>query len=124
MIHHGERLAHVDPRLVAVVQTCGAMRDLIVIEGARSLEDEQKAIDSGHSSLTNPMHSKHVVGPGRPLALAVDLGPWPLVWTDLAAFDGLAEDMKTAAQTLHTRIQWGGDWTTFKDRPHFQLVEI
>jgi peptidoglycan LD-endopeptidase CwlK len=122
MVHKPERLSNVDPRLVDLVLAVGRMREVLVLEGARSVEDEQRAIESGHSALHNPMDSKHVVSPDRPLALAVDLAPVPLVWTDLAAFDGLADDVKTAAQALGTKIVWGGDWEHFKDRPHYQLV--
>lgn len=121
VIRHPERMTKVDPRLVAVVEHCGASRDLVVLEGARSVEDQQKAIDSGHSSLKDPMKSKHVIGPGRPLATAVDLASWPLDWTDLAAFDRLAVDMKASAQVLEIPITWGGDWVRFVDRPHYQL---
>ena len=122
MVKHPERLANVDPRLVTLVNHVGTKRDLLVLEGARSVEDEQKAIDSGHSSLKDPMRSKHVIHPTkRPLALAVDLAPWPLVWTDLAAFDGLAADVKIAAKELGIPVRWGGDWKAFRDRPHYEL---
>jgi peptidoglycan L-alanyl-D-glutamate endopeptidase CwlK len=122
VVHHPERLAKVDLRLVDVVMKVGESRDVLVLEGARSKEDEQKAIDSGHSSLTDPMDSKHVIDSiSRPLALAVDLAPVPLIWTDLAAFDGLAADVKIAAQALGIVVTWGGDWVHFKDRPHFQV---
>jgi peptidoglycan L-alanyl-D-glutamate endopeptidase CwlK len=29
--------------------------------------------------------------------------------------------MKQAAMDLGVQIEWGGDWTSFKDGPHFQL---
>jgi peptidoglycan L-alanyl-D-glutamate endopeptidase CwlK len=29
--------------------------------------------------------------------------------------------MKQAAQDKGVAIVWGGDWTTFKDGPHFEL---
>lgn len=123
-VHHPERLAKVDPRLIQVIERVGEIRDVLVLEGARSKEDEQKAIDSGHSSLSDPMHSKHVVDPiSRPFSLAVDLAPLPLVWTDLTAFEGLAADMKIAAQDLGILMKWGGDWHSFKDRPHYELED-
>jgi peptidoglycan L-alanyl-D-glutamate endopeptidase CwlK len=39
---------------------------------------------------------------------------WPL-------YDRLAVAMKGAAKECGVRIEWGGDWTSFKDGPHFQL---
>jgi peptidoglycan L-alanyl-D-glutamate endopeptidase CwlK len=29
--------------------------------------------------------------------------------------------MKDAAEQLGIQLEWGGDWKTFKDGPHFQL---
>jgi peptidoglycan L-alanyl-D-glutamate endopeptidase CwlK len=29
--------------------------------------------------------------------------------------------MKQAAYELNIKIEWGGDWKSFKDGPHFQL---
>ena len=124
MLHHAERLKDVDPRLAQLAVHVGSQRDLIVIEGARSLEAEQQAIAGGFSSLTNPMDSKHVIDPPtRPLALAIDLAPWPLDWKDLGEFDNLAVAMKLAAAELDIPVVWGGDWHTFKDRPHWELED-
>jgi peptidoglycan L-alanyl-D-glutamate endopeptidase CwlK len=29
--------------------------------------------------------------------------------------------MKQAAKDVNVPIEWGGDWSAFKDGPHFQL---
>ena len=29
--------------------------------------------------------------------------------------------MKLAAEDIGIPLEWGGDWTSFKDGPHFQL---
>jgi peptidoglycan L-alanyl-D-glutamate endopeptidase CwlK len=29
--------------------------------------------------------------------------------------------MKAAAKAEKVPVEWGGDWTTFKDGPHYQL---
>lgn len=124
MIQHPERLHDCDLRLIALVEHVGRQRDVLVIEGARTLEQEQQAIAGGFSALTNPMDSKHVIDPPeRPLALAVDLGPVPLDWMDRAAFARLAVDVKAAAAELGIQIQWGGDWSHFKDLPHYELAD-
>jgi peptidoglycan L-alanyl-D-glutamate endopeptidase CwlK len=39
---------------------------------------------------------------------------WPLYYR-------LADEMKAAAKQMRITIEWGGDWKTFKDGPHFQL---
>ena len=39
-------------------------------------------------------------------------------------YEEIASAMKQAAQELGVEIQWGGDWTSFKDGPHFELKNI
>jgi peptidoglycan L-alanyl-D-glutamate endopeptidase CwlK len=39
---------------------------------------------------------------------------WPL-------YHKLDEAMKQAAAALGIEIEWGGDWKSFPDGPHFQL---
>ena len=34
---------------------------------------------------------------------------------------GVQSRHRMAAQSVGVPIEWGGDWTTFKDGPHFQL---
>jgi len=102
------------------VYDVGSTRDVQVVQGARSLEDEQKAIDSGHSELKDPRHSLHVVIPGeRPLALAVDIAPWPVNWSDIDGFKSLAAFVQRRADALETGIRWGGSWG---DYDHFELA--
>ena len=123
MLHHPERLEKVHPDLAQLIRDVGVNHDLIVIEGARSLEDEKKAIATGHSALKDPMRSKHVIDPDkRPLALAVDIGPYPLVWTNIEGFKKLGAAAKELAAARGLSIRWGGDWTKFKDMPHVELA--
>lgn len=67
--------------------------------------------------------SKHNEKP----SLAVDLAPWPIDWKNINRFNYLAGLFMGAAERLnferriHSKIQWGGNWKTFKDWPHFQL---
>jgi peptidoglycan L-alanyl-D-glutamate endopeptidase CwlK len=110
--------------------------------GARSVEGQLAAIASGHSKLTDPFKSLHVIGPQRPLALAVDVAPYPVVWPDaktmslgvyakaVARFYHFAGFVKARALALGIVIRFGGDWDgdldftdqTFDDCDHFELV--
>ncbi|MEH4404963.1 M15 family metallopeptidase, partial [Escherichia coli] len=36
-------------------------------------------------------------------------------------YEKIAQAFKQAAAELGTAIEWGGDWRTLKDGPHFQL---
>ena len=60
------------------------------------------------------MNSRHLTGH------AVDLVPFPVSW-DWTYFYPIADAMKDAAQELGVDLEWGGDWKSFKDGPHFQL---
>jgi hypothetical protein len=60
------------------------------------------------------MNSRHLTGH------AVDIAPWPLSW-DWEYFYPIEEAMKLAADELEIDLEWGGDWKSFKDGPHWQL---
>lgn len=121
-VRHADKLGQVDPRLVAIVNIVGAKRDIVVLEGARSLAEEQAAILTKHSSLKDPLDSLHVIKPGtRDLALAVDLSFDPINWQDIESFRQLADLMFAAAAQIGASLAWGGNWNSFKDYDHFEL---
>ncbi|QUL77199.1 peptidoglycan hydrolase [Escherichia phage A73] len=111
-----ERLKGVHPDLVEVVKLAikKSTIDFTVGEGLRTIETQRKYVAEGKSKT---MNSRHLTGH------AVDL--WPLVngsvtW-DWKYYYPMAEAVKDAAKELNIPIEWGGDWTSFKDGPHFQL---
>lgn len=90
--------------------------DFAVIEGLRTRKRQEQLVASGASQT---MNSRHLTGH------AVDLLPldpttgkgefaWPL-------YDQLGPAVKTAAKKEGVPVIWGGDWTSFKDGPHFEL---
>jgi len=108
-----QRLSGVHPDLVAVVKRAIEItkQDFSVIEGIRSVERQRELFKSGASTT---MNSRHITGH------AVDLAPYPVSW-DWEYFYPMADAMKQAAEELDVDLEWGGDWKTFKDGPHFQL---
>jgi len=108
-----QRLSGVHPDLVAVVKRAIeiAKQDFSVLEGIRSVERQRELFKSGASTT---MNSRHITGH------AVDLAPYPVSW-DWEYFYPIADAMKQAAEELDVDLEWGGDWKTFKDGPHFQL---
>ena len=117
-----QRLEGVHPDLVECVEQAILITsvDFTVLEGVRSVERQRKLFAAG---ATTTMNSRHLTGH------AVDLGAWvdgQVRW-DWPLYDKIAEAMREAAQTsglnteFTTRLEWGGDWKTFKDGPHFQL---
>lgn len=89
--------------------------DFVVIEGLRTKERQAQLVASKASTT---MNSRHITGH------AVDLMPigpdgkpafdWPL-------YNQLGPAVKAAAKAEGVELDWGGDWKTFKDGPHFEL---
>lgn len=110
------RLNGVHPDLVKVVKRAIGISevDFTVLEGLRTLTRQKQLLAAG---ATKTLNSRHLTGH------AVDLGAliagsvrwdWPLYYK-------IASAMKQAAAELKIPVEWGGDWRTFKDGPHWQL---
>ena len=109
-------LEGVDTRLVAVVATAVqyAPYDFMVIEGLRTKERQRDLVDAGKSTT---MNSRHLTGH------AVDLAIWhegAVSW-EVPKYRVLADHIKTIAEQHRVPLEWGGDWASFFDGPHFQL---
>lgn len=118
------KLKGVHPDLVRVVNRCtGDWKDadtgFVVTCGVRTL-DEQKILKAKGASKT--LRSRHIPaanGFSHAVDLAATIGgnvrwDWPL-------YDRLAKAMKAAANKEKVPLEWGGDWASFKDGPHYQL---
>lgn len=109
------KLEEVHPDLVRVVRHAIFLTDVdfAVIEGLRTVERQKELVASGASQT---MRSRHLTGH------AVDLAAWVggIRW-DWPLYYKIADAMKAAAQAEGVPIEWGGDWVSFKDGPHFQL---
>jgi len=107
------RLSGVHPDLVSVVERAIEIteQDFSVLQGLRSLEQQRINVEKG---VSKTMNSRHLTGH------AVDLIPYPVSW-DWEYFYPIADAMKQAAEELGVDIEWGGDWKSFPDGPHFQL---
>ena len=112
-----DRLSGVHQDLVDVVKRAIEITevDFAVLEGVRSVARQEQLVKAGASQT---MKSRHITGH------AVDLGAivngsvrwdWPL-------YHKIALAMKASAIELQISIEWGGDWKTFPDGPHFQLT--
>ena len=110
------RMAGLHPDLKKVMNQAILATDLdfTVLEGVRTLERQKQMVETGASTTLN---SRHLDGH------AVDIAPfvggevrwdWPLYYK-------LAGIVKAAAKEVGVPIEWGGDWKTFKDGPHWQL---
>jgi peptidoglycan LD-endopeptidase CwlK len=121
------KLKKVHPDLVRVVyRTAKLIKEkdfgFIITCGARTLEEQKKLLKAG---ATRTLNSRHIPGAdeySKAVDFAVTLSgkvrwDWPL-------YSKLSSIVKEAAKLENVPIEWGGDWKTFKDGPHFQLPKI
>jgi peptidoglycan L-alanyl-D-glutamate endopeptidase CwlK len=118
------RLKGVHPDLVRVVMRCAAdwadpATGFIVTCGVRTLEEQKILKAKGASKTLRSRHLKAANGYAHAVDLACTIKgqvrwDWPL-------YDRLAKRMKAAAKAEKVPLEWGGDWVSFKDGPHYQL---
>ncbi len=116
------RLVGVHPDLVAVVKLTiqRTAVDFTVVEGVRTVEQQREYVARGASKTMASYHLPQADGLGH----AVDLAPMvggAIPWNNWQAFADLAAAVKICAAELGVPVEWGGDWKTFKDGPHFQI---
>lgn len=111
-----KRLVGVHPDLVKVITKAAEITTVpfVVTEGLRSVQRQQQLVAAGASKT---MKSRHLNGHAVDLACTVNgkiRWDWPL-------YESLSAVVKQAAQDVGVPVEWGGDWTSFKDGPHYQL---
>lgn len=111
-----KRLEGVHPHIVQVMNRAikTSTVDFTVLEGLRSVERQRQLVDQGASTT---MNSRHLTGH------AVDVAPYidgKISW-HWPHYHMLARYIKGAADAEGVPLEWGGDWRTFPDGPHWQL---
>lgn len=111
------RMTGVHPDLVKVMNRAieTSETDFTVLEGVRTLATQRKYVATGKSKT---MNSRHLTGHAIDIAPLDENGDitweWPL-------YHKLAEFVKQAAEDVGVTVEWGGDWKSFPDGPHWQL---
>lgn len=117
-----DRLSTCHPLLQRLMDSVIAAVDITVLCGHRSEAEQNAAYRKGFSKLQFPK-SKHNSVP----SMAVDVAPYPIDWDDFEAFETLASVVKTHWNLIPPEerggweLQWGGDWSRFRDMPHWEL---
>lgn len=117
-----ERLDGIHPDLAKVVRRAIEVSkiDFMVVEGLRTLERQKELFAAGRSTT---MKSRHLTGHAVDLAPLIDLdgdGKRELRW-ERTHFYPIVDAMRATASSLGIHVEWGGDWHTFVDMPHWQL---
>lgn len=118
------RLKGVHPDLVRVVMRCANdWKDnqftFGITCGIRTLEEQKILVKKGASKTLKSRHIPTPDGYGHAVDVVAYIDgavrwDWPL-------YDKISKAMKAAAKAEKVPIEWGGDWTSFKDGPHYQL---
>ena len=109
-------LAGVHPDLVRVMRRGLELSgvDFMITEGLRTRQRHEALLREGKSKT---MRSRHLTGH------AVDVAAWidgKISW-NWPHYEVIARAIKQAGAELGVPVEWGGDWKSFKDGPHFQL---
>jgi peptidoglycan LD-endopeptidase CwlK len=115
------KLADAHPDLQKVIKRAAAISsiDFTILEVVRTVARQKALVAKGASTTMRSRHLPGADGKSR----AVDIAPldggqvswaWPL-------YHKLAPIIKQAAKDVGVPIEWGGDWRSFKDGPHWQL---
>jgi peptidoglycan L-alanyl-D-glutamate endopeptidase CwlK len=119
----------VHPKLVKVCHLAIEIMDFKVVDGVRTLEEQQINKLRGVSWTLNSKHILQADGYSH----AVDLGPYVtgVDWHDIEMFCVLAGVMFACAKHVGIKLRWGGDWNQNmqtddekKDRRDFGHFEV
>lgn len=111
-----KNLKTLHPDLQKLCNKVAESADIRIECGYRGKEAQEKAFNNGFSK-AHFGQSPHNYEP----ALAVDILPYPQLYSSNSKFRELAGFIKITAIDLGIAVDWGGDWNSFKDYPHWQL---
>lgn len=109
-------LVGVHPALVCVAHRALTIStvDFAITEGLRTNARQQELFAQNKSKT---LASRHITGHAVDVAAFVN---GKLTW-EWKYYEDIAKAFKEAAREMHTNVEWGGDWKSFRDGPHFQL---
>ena len=98
----------------------GKGRDVTrLINAGYSVAEAERYAKPSESKVTNTLKSNHMSGK------AIDVYPYikgaVVVNPPQSAWDEIARAFRAAGAATGVKYEWGGDWKSFIDRPHFEL---
>lgn len=88
--------------------------DFTITAGIRSIETQKELVAAGKSTT---MNSRHLTGHAIDVAAFI---AGNLSW-EWQYYEAIADVFYQAASEIGIAVEWGGNWKSFKDGPHFQL---
>ncbi|MDP3408208.1 peptidoglycan-binding protein [Bosea sp. (in: a-proteobacteria)] len=116
-----KRLEGVHPDLVKVVKRAAEItaQPFQITEGLRTLSRQRELVRKGAS---RTLKSRHIAAPnglGHAIDVVAMIGG-RVSW-EVPLYHRIADAFKRAAREMGVPLEWGGDWASFFDGPHFQL---
>ena len=129
-----DRLATCHPDLQKVMNEAIKHFDFTILYGYRTPNEQFELYKKGRTfqggkwvktgtTVTNLDGKTKLSNHNYSPSTAIDIAPYPIDWNDTDRFEALAEVVKKAAKTVGVSIQWGGDWVTPIDMPHYELKD-
>lgn len=122
-------LSGLHPLLVGVVVRALSLSsvDFGVAEGVRTLSRQKQLVADGRSKT---LGSQHLINDSTGFGHAVDI--YPSGYSDVDdipadAWQAVRSAMAQAATEMlpdGVAVEWGGDWQSFVDKPHYQIVGV
>ncbi len=120
-----ERLALAHPLLQKLMNEAIKQFDFTILQSMRGRAEQERAFSLGHTQVHFGT-SAHNWTP----AIALDIAPWPIDWSNLKPFHTLSQIILPMAKEMKIPIRWGGDWDgdgdlkdqKFIDLPHYELT--
>ena len=111
-----DKMSGVNPDLIKVVKRAIELTqiDFGITEGLRTVERQKQLVAEGKSQT---MKSRHITGHAVDVVAYVD-GKVSWEWK---LYEQISKAFKQASADVGVPIEWGGDWKSLKDGPHFQL---
>jgi len=128
-----KRLRQAHPLIQKLMNQARSVIAFTIMDSQRGREEQERAFREGHSK-AHFGQSAHNWTP----AIAVDVAPQPLNWSDIGSFKHLQDVIgwwnpgdnsgHGLAKTMQIPIRWGGDWNMngkadehLVDMPHYEL---
>ncbi len=133
------RLKGVSPKLVELAKKVITISpfDFLIVAGLRTAEEQNKLYQQGRTipgpKVTNcdgyknkSRHQAKSDGYSHAIDIAIyDPNiPGNIDWNNINKYRAVVDVFKREAIKNGFEIEWGGDWTSFKDYPHIQIKEM
>lgn len=120
-----DRLVRAHPILQKLLREVLFYKDFTLVESLRTLEKQKEYVRKG---VSKTLKSKHLPNKNG-FSLAVDIYPYPIPRTKSGEIDSSSKEWDALARVVYycagrlgiDNLEWGGSWTSFIDKPHFQL---